>query len=536
MPLIVRGLRVELDEPEDVLRERAARRLKIPVDVIRTISAVRRSLDARDQHDIHYIYNAAVALENPAAEREAVYRRRRPDVQPLKTEPPSDIRPGHEPLRHRPVIIGFGPAGMFAGLRMAEHGYRPLILERGRDVTRRHADVIKRFYQERDFDPESNLLFGEGGAGAYSDGKLYTHNKDPRQDEVRRIFYEFGAYPGVVTDGRPHIGSDRLPNICRRMRLRIEELGGEVRFEQRVTALALDAGRVTGVLVNGETLPADAVLLAIGHSARDLIRAVAAQGVTVTAKPFQVGVRVEHPQAMVDRWQYGAACESVRLPPADYHVVARGAAGPAGDVFSFCMCPGGVILPTNESAGLIATNGASNASRSGGLANSGLVLTIDPVRFGGDPFAALAMQEALERRAFELTGATYRVPVQRAADLIAARPSDGELVTSYPLGGAWTDLRALFDHEIIAAVCEALQRLDRKMPGYAGGDTLVTGPETRASSPVRIPRDANTRQSISTSGLYPVGEGAGYAGGILSAAIDGLRSAEAVVSRFMKPQ
>ena len=536
MPLAVRGLRLELDEPEELLRERAARRLKVSPEAIRCYAPVRRSLDARDRDDIHLVYNVELSLGDRSAERRAAALRHRDDVQMLHDDSPPDPQPGTEPMGHRPVVVGFGPAGMFAAMMLAERGYRPIVLERGRDVTRRHYDVIKRFWGQRDFDPESNLLFGEGGAGAYSDGKLYTRRHDPRALAVLQTFYRFGADPSVVLDGHPHVGSDRLPNICRRMRLYIESLGGQVRFDQRVQELWLSGGRVAGLRVNHAFIAADVVVLAIGHSARDLLRALARQGVAMAAKPFQLGVRVEHPQALVNRWRYGAMCESARLPPADYQLVARGAAGRAGDVFSFCMCPGGTILPTNESPGLIATNGASKAARDGPLANSGLVVTVDPASFGDDPFAGLALQESLERKAYAMTGGSYRVPAQRASDLLAGRASDGELTVSYPLGGQWTDLRQLLPADLQEAVGNALRHLDRRLPGFAGPQTMVTAPETRASSPVRIVRHPQTCESVSVRNLYPVGEGAGYAGGILSAAIDSLKTAERIVSRFAPPR
>lgn len=274
------------------------------------------------------------------------------------------------------------------------------------------------------------------------------------------------------------------------------------------------------------------VLLGIGHSARDTLRLLSERGVRLSARPFQMGVRIEHPQEMVDAWQYGALCGHERLEPADYHLVARGAAGDAGDVFSFCMCPGGVILPTNESPGLVATNGASTSKRNQPFANSGLVMTIDPAEFGNDPLAGLDMQEAWERKAFEATSGSYRVPIQRASDFVAGRMSEGDLETSFPLGGQWTDVRSVVPIHVADAVAKGLAMLDAKLPGFAGGEGLVTGPETRASAPVRIERDPLTRESVTAAGLYPVGEGAGYAGGIISAAIDGLKTAERIVSLY----
>jgi hypothetical protein len=394
--------------------------------------------------------------------------------------------------------------------------------------------VLKRFYRDGDFDPESNLLYGEGGAGAYSDGKLYTRVNDPLVDEVLESFFRHGASPDILLEGRPHVGSDKLPGICRRMRERIIAAGGEVCFDQRLDDVEIRDGRITALTVNSRRQACGPVLLGVGHSARDTLRRLASRGVRLSAKPFQLGVRIEHPQSMVDRWQYGAACGHGRLPPADYHLVGKRAAGPRGDAFSFCMCPGGMILPSNESAGEVATNGASRSARSGAFANAGLVITVGTDDFDNDPLAGLALQERLERRAFRLTGETYAVPCQRAADYLADRASDGTLETSYPLGGRWSAVREVLPGFVAEAVARGLEILDRRLPGFAGSHALVTAPETRASAPFRIDRDATTRMSTTVQDLYPIGEGAGYAGGIISAAIDGLKTADALIRRYGK--
>jgi hypothetical protein len=533
MPLLVRNLRLSLDDPDDVILPRAARRLRVPVDAIRAFAVVRRAIDARRGADLARMINVELALHGGAkAEQAAIRRRNRPDVDWLRPNVRPAARTGTTPIRHRPIVVGFGPAGMFAGLFLARRGYAPIVLDRGRDVRTRHRDVMQRYYRNRDFDPESNLLFGEGGAGAYSDGKLYTRVNNPLCDEVLADFYRYGARPDILTDGRPHVGSDKLPGVCRRMRMAIEALDGEVRFGALLNDIEIADGRVTAARINDERVPCDALLLGVGHSARDTVAMLVRRGVTVDAKPFQFGVRVEHPQALVDTWQYGAACGHAALPPAEYHLKAPGAAGPGADVFSFCMCPGGAILPTNERPGLIATNGASRAARGGPFANSGLVMTINPDAFGDDPLAGLAFIESFERRAFELTGGTYAVPAQRAADFIANRASDGAIETSFPLGAKWTSVADVLPDAVPAAIARAMQFLNNRYPGFAGNETLVTGPESRASAPIRVTRDHDTRQSVSVAGLYPMGEGAGYAGGIVSAAVDGIRTAETVMAQF----
>ncbi|MGD2111313.1 MAG: FAD-dependent oxidoreductase, partial [Phycisphaerae bacterium] len=521
-----------------------AKRLHVPASAIRAYSIVRRSLDARRKDDIHFSYQVELVLDEPQkTQRSRVRRLGAKDV--AWSEPESARVPpfGSAELPGRPTIIGFGPAGMLAALRLAQYGYRPLVLERGREVRKRHRDIMQRFYRERDFDPTSNLLFGEGGAGTYSDGKLYTRINDPLCRYVLEAFYHHGATPDVLIDARPHIGSDRLPTLCTRIRRKIEVLGGEVRFECQLNDIrtvngALDAIQLAGrgVKPGGEWFPAGPTILAVGHSARDTVRMLHSRGVRVEPKPFQIGVRIEHPQEMVDRWQYGAAAGHGRLASAEYHAVAKGAAKERGDVFSFCMCPGGMILPANESANRIATNGASRSSRGSAFANSGLVLTIDPAELGMGPLESLAFQEHWERLAFEATGGGYRVPAQRPEDFLEGRQSDGQLETSYPLGGQWVQIASLVPESVTAALHRALPMLEYKFPGFAGPDGLITAPETRASGPVRLLRDPTTRAAVGIENLFPVGEGAGYAGGIVSAAVDGIKSADRIIRTYAQPR
>ncbi|MBI4717385.1 MAG: FAD-dependent oxidoreductase [Planctomycetes bacterium] len=539
MPLLVRNIPLALEEPEENLPALVARRLRVPVTAIRHWAIHSRAIDARNK-EVHFSYHIGVALDEPPKAERARLRRFRPaEVAWIDVPVATAVNPGEEPLGARPVVVGFGPGGMFAALRLAEMGYRPVVLERGREVRRRHRDIMQRFYRERQFDPGSNLLFGEGGAGTYSDGKLYTRVHDPLCRRVLEILYQHGADPDILINTRPHIGSDRLPTLCTRIRRHIETLGGEIRFETRLDDVRITDGRLDALRCGGAAegwLAAGPVILSIGHSARDTVRMLAARGVRLEAKPFQIGVRIEHPQALVDHWQFGAAAGHARLGAAEYHLVARAAAGAWGDVFSFCMCPGGTILPSIESPGLLATNGASRARRSGAFANAGLVLTVDPARLGQSPLEALAWQEQWERRAFAATHGTYRLPCQRAADFMRQAASRGQLETSYPLGGEWCDLQALLPDFVTDALARALPLLEGKFPGFAGADALLTAPETRASAPVRVVRDPETREALGTAGLYPVGEGAGYAGGIISAAIDGIKTAETIIRRYAPPR
>ncbi len=532
MPIIVRNLRLNLDEPEEMLQVAAAKRLRIPPESISSLTPIRRSLDARKHDDIRFVFHVEVTLDaGTAAESKLVKKLHSQHVALVVEKRRNDPTPGSEPLSESPMIVGFGPAGMFAALRLVQFGFKPIIVERGSDVRRRHKDVLQTFYRQRIFNPESNLLFGEGGAGTYSDGKLYTRISDPLVTTVLEWLTEFGADEDILTDARPHIGSDRLPTICTRIRRHLEEQGAQVRFNQRLQEISIDNDCITRLDLNGQPHPTGPVILAIGHSARDTMHMLRDNGVAMEARPFQIGVRIEHPQSLVDTWQYGPCAGHPKLPPAEYHVVAKKVTESNQDCYSFCMCPGGVILPTNESEGLIATNGASQSGRNQPLANSGLVVTHPPIP-GDDPLAGIDVQRQWEAKAFQSTDATYRVPAQRAADFIAGNQSDGELVTSYPLGGQWTDTTQLLPPDVAAAIVNAIQLIDRKMPGFAGKDALVTAPETRASSPVRILRDPKTRTSPSLGNLYPTGEGAGYAGGIVSAAIDGIKTADALIRRY----
>jgi hypothetical protein len=445
------------------------------------------------------------------------------------------------------VVIGAGPCGYFAALLLAQMGLQPLLLERGRAVKQRSADTFGFWRARQPFDPESNAQFGEGGAGTFSDGKLYSQVSEV-QATVRKVLEELvaaGANPEILTLHRPHIGTFKLATVVRGLRRRIEALGGEVRFESRVDALELDpdsrAIRAV-VLADGERITADRVVLAIGHSARDSFAMLQRHGVALQAKPFAIGVRIEHPQDLIDRARWGPAAGHPRLGPAEYklvhHCSGPDAAGRA--VYSFCMCPGGLVVGATSEAGRVVTNGMSQHSRNERNANSGLVVQVeleDLEPYGsapGDPLAGVAFQRHWEGRAFAAGGGDYRAPAQRLGNFLAERPRSGETVAggdagvqgSYLPGLTEADLTQCLPDFVVAALKEALPAFERRLPGFCRADALLTGVETRTSSPVRIPRNPQTLESVNTPGLYPAGEGAGYAGGILSAAIDGIHVAE----------
>ena len=437
------------------------------------------------------------------------------------------------PSSPRPVVIGTGPCGLLAALVLAQMGFRPIILERGKVVRERTKDTWG-LWRKSVLDPESNVQFGEGGAGTFSDGKLYSQIKDPHH-HGRKVLTEFvkaGGPEEILYVAKPHIGTFRLVTIVESLREQIEALGGEYRFGNRVDDLDIEGAngdrRVRGVvLADGTHVAADHVVLAVGHSARDTFEMLHARGVAIEAKPFSIGVRIEHPQSLIDRCRYGEGAGHPLLGAADYKLVHHGANGRS--VYSFCMCPGGTVVAAASEPGRVVTNGMSQYSRAERNANAGIVVGITPADYPGGPLAGIAFQRHWEERAFAAGGANYKAPAQRVGDFLARKASRalGDVVPSYRPGVTPADLADCLPDYAVAAIREALPGFDRQIKGFALADAVMTGVETRTSSPIRIPRDASC-QSLNTRGLYPAGEGAGYAGGILSAGVDGIRIAEAV--------
>ena len=531
------NLRLPLTHTPEELKRAVLKTLKLPPAALTGLSVVKRGHDARKKAAIVYVYT----LDLEVADEAALLAKRLPHLEPA---PDTEYRPpARAPQKFpRPLVVGAGPCGLFAALLLAEMGFRPIILERGKPVRQRTKDTWG-LWRKSVLMPESNVQFGEGGAGTFSDGKLYSQIKDPRHlgRKVLTEFVKAGAPEDILTEAHPHIGTFRLVTMVEQMRASIEALGGEFRFQSRVDDLQIEAGadsqaprRLRGLtLAGGEQIAADHLVLAPGHSARDTFEMLDARGVFLEAKPFSIGFRIEHPQSLIDRARFGPSAGHPILGAADYKLVHHAANGRS--VYSFCMCPGGTVVAAASEPNRVVTNGMSQYSRNERNANSALVVGVTPADYPGGALAGIAFQRALESRAFELGGANYDAPAQLVGDFLAQRPSAalGSVVPSYKPGVRLGDLSGALPEYAIAALREALPVFDKSIRGFAMPDALLTGVETRTSSPLRI-RRTDDCQSINTVGLFPAGEGAGYAGGILSAAVDGIRVAEAVALSLLR--
>ena len=499
----------------------AAQLLRVSNSTIRSFKIVRRSIDARKKPDVKYNYTIDVQV---SGNEEKILRNSRCKKASIAPWTGYKVKPLKNWNGQRPVVVGFGPAGMFAALVLAMAGTCPIVLERGEDAESRH-EKVQKFWQTGQLDVRSNVQFGEGGAGTFSDGKLNTGVNNPRIPWVLQQFVLAGAQEDILYDAKPHVGTDVLLHVVQHLRNKIISLGGEVRFNSQVTGLKTEDGKLTGVEVNGsEVIACTQCILAIGHSARDTFRMLNESGIPMEPKAFSMGVRIEHPQTMVDLSQYGQP--SPDLPPADYKLVSH---QEDATVYTFCMCPGGYVVAAASEEGGVVTNGMSFSDRAGENANAAVLVTVQPKDFPyPGPLGGVQWQREIEEKAYRISG-SYQAPAQRFGDFLEGRPSTGpgEVRPTYLPGVHWCDLHEVLPERITSKLKKGILDLDNRLKGFASPDAVLTGPETRSSSPVRIVRDENGQAPL--TGLYPAGEGAGYAGGIMSAAVDGMEAAEAVL-------
>ncbi len=523
----VNEVKLSIDEELELLPQRLAKTLKIGIEDIIEYNIFRESIDARKENQIYFVYTVDVKVKN---EQKILKRNKKISKSPdLEYK---DVISGNSKVLHRPIIIGFGPSGMFAALILAERGYKPIVLERGREVDKRTEDV-KRFWETGALNTESNVQFGEGGAGTFSDGKLTTRIKDKRCRKVLQEFVSAGAPKEILYSYKPHIGTDILKNVVKNIRVTIENLGGEIRFGCKVTDFIIKEGQLVGIKINEEVIKTNIAIMGIGHSARDTYKILESRGIQIRQKPFSIGVRIEHPQKLINSSQYNSFAEHPRLGAADYRLTYQTKTGRA--VYTFCMCPGGIVVAAASEEGGVVTNGMSEYARDKTNANSALLVQVNTEDFGGEyPLAGVDFQRKWENAAFIAGGKSYKAPAQSVGDFLAKRKSlvSTGISPTYKPGIVWGNLEECLPDFVISALREAIIEMDKKLKGFAMDEAILTGVETRSSAPIRIVRDEETLESINTKGLFPVGEGAGYAGGIISGAVDGIKAAERIIINY----
>lgn len=525
----VSGLKLSVEDERSNIKGALIKKLRINERDLLGYKIFKQSIDARKSDMIYFIYTVDVELKNEEFLMKGF------NDKDITITPGMDyeyVQFGSEKMEFRPVIVGTGPAGLFAGIILSEMGYKPVLLERGADVDAR-TEAVQKFWNQGELDTECNVQFGEGGAGTFSDGKLTTLIRDKRCRKVLEEMILAGAPEEILYSYKPHVGTDILRTVVKNIREKIKGLGGEVRFNSKVTDIMINENKVEGVIVNGhERLDTGVLMLAPGHSARDTFEMLYSRGITMAPKPFSIGVRIEHPQELVDRAQYKKFAGHRKLGAADYKLAYHASNGRSA--YTFCMCPGGVVVDASSEEGCVVTNGMSEYVRSAQNANSALLVGVSPEDFGSDhPLAGVEFQRQWERKAFTLGGSNYNAPAQLVGDFLAGRPSTelGTVAPSYKKAVRLSDLKECLPGYVIETIKEAIPVLDKKLRGFALPDAVMTGVETRSSSPVRITRSENFEAGV--RGLYPAGEGAGYAGGIVSAAVDGIKVAEAIASRYM---
>ncbi|TCO76492.1 NAD(P)/FAD-dependent oxidoreductase [Marinisporobacter balticus] len=523
----INEVKLSLDENQNILKEKIGKKLKVKPEEIIDYKIFRESIDAR-KNNISFVYTIDVMLKN-----EAHVLKKNKEVKKSPRLTYEDVEAGDERLIHRPIIVGMGPAGMFAGLILSQRGYNPILLERGQDVDTRSKD-IDHFWKMGKLNPASNVQFGEGGAGTFSDGKLTTRIKDIRCRKVLEEFINAGAPKEISYVQKPHIGTDILKNVVKNMRKTIEDLGGEVRFGNKVTDFFIENGAIKGLEINGnDKIDAQEVILAIGHSARDTYENLHERGVKIRQKPFSIGVRIEHPQHVIDHAQYKEFATHQRLGAADYRLTYQTVKGRA--VYTFCMCPGGSVVAAASEEKRLVTNGMSEYRRDQENANSALLVQVNTDDFGSDhPLAGVAFQRKWEQEAYLLGGSNFCAPVQLVGDFLRGEASCeiGAVKPSYLPNVKLANLEKCLPGFVIESMKEAIVEMDKKLKGFAMNDAVMTGVETRSSAPIRIERDVDTLESLNVEGLYPIGEGGGYAGGIVSASVDGIKVAEMIIKKY----
>ena len=525
MKLIIHNIKLSLEDDINSLKRIVAKKLKVDFKEFKNFRIVKESIDARKKPDIALIYSVIVEITGK------IKITNNKDIRVVEDKEEEKLTYGDKKLNQRPVVIGAGPAGLFAALVLSQNGYKPLVLERGECVEKR-SEIVNNYWKGGELNPDTNVQFGEGGAGTFSDGKLTTRINDRRCTKVLEEFYNFGAPEEILYKANPHIGTDILKKVIVNMRKKIIELGGEVRFNSKVTSICIKDGRVTGVVVNDtESIEAEVVVLAIGHSARDTFGSLFESGIEFVQKPFSIGVRIEHPQELINKAQYGEASSHPSLGAADYQLFYK---TKDRTVYSFCMCPGGVVVAAASEPNMIVTNGMSEYARDRENSNSALVVSVEPRDFGSShPLAGIEFQRKWERLAFTIAGSSNAAPVQRLEDFVDGRASIkfGVVKPSYTGWTSFADLNLCLPGFVTESMKESIKYFDNRIKGFGMKDAILTGVETRTSSPVRIQR-TETFEATKAKGLYPTGEGAGYAGGIMSAAVDGIRVAEQIIKTY----